>query len=542
MTIAWELIGSGLKVCILEAGGHLEDPATDELYHAVSIGHPVAGLAGRHRIFGGSSLTWGGRCAKYDPIDFERRDWVAHSGWPITYTSLAPYYERAILVSNFDKLWGPMSEVEASLGNALPTLTTGMLDNFVWRFASRDRNPDWRTLISLGFKGRMNWAAAYGADVEKDSNTTVILHANVTGFECTASGQTVTGVQVQTLNRRSLTVKPKAVVLAAGGIENPRLLLSAPSEMVAHYNAFDVCGRYFMQHPRGEVAKIEHSPEQALRLQRTYNNFFFSPRVRQSYEVGLALSDAAQRDHHLLNASGSFYFAGRDDGGWQALRALRQTFTDKGPGKLNAALLKSLFEDLPEIGANAWRKYVSSTRLNFRNPVSIIKIDLEQAPNPESRISLSDERNKLGSRFALVDWRLSEQERETSRYFAYAAKAELEQLDLGTCHVAPWVDSTSPMEEEHLAGNYHFIGATRMADEPQQGVVDANARAHGVANLYVAGASILPTGGHANPNLTIVALALRLADELRSQHGGRGRGASEIARETRLAEAALLEA
>jgi choline dehydrogenase-like flavoprotein len=61
------------------------------------------------------------------------------------------------------------------------------------------------------------------------------------------------------------------------------------------------------------------------------------------------------------------------------------------------------------------------------------------------------------------------------------------------------------------------MGTTRMADSPEQGVVDANCRVHGVANLYIAGSSVFTTSGASNPTLTLVALALRLTDHLRTQ-------------------------
>ena len=59
------------------------------------------------------------------------------------------------------------------------------------------------------------------------------------------------------------------------------------------------------------------------------------------------------------------------------------------------------------------------------------------------------------------------------------------------------------------------MGTTRMSADPAQGVVDADCRVHGMANLYVAGSSVFPTCGSANPTLTIVALALRLAAHLK---------------------------
>ena len=73
------------------------------------------------------------------------------------------------------------------------------------------------------------------------------------------------------------------------------------------------------------------------------------------------------------------------------------------------------------------------------------------------------------------------------------------------------------MAAEVVAGGAHHMGTTRMHDDPRQGVVDRNSKVHGVDNLYVAGSSVFPTSGAANPTLTLVALTLRLADHLKVQ-------------------------
>jgi len=70
------------------------------------------------------------------------------------------------------------------------------------------------------------------------------------------------------------------------------------------------------------------------------------------------------------------------------------------------------------------------------------------------------------------------------------------------------------MKALKIESSCHHIGTTRMHPDPKQGVVDQNCRVHGISNLHVAGSSVFPTSGHANPTLTIVALALRLADHL----------------------------
>jgi choline dehydrogenase-like flavoprotein len=141
-------------------------------------------------------------------------------------------------------------------------------------------------------------------------------------------------------------------------------------------------------------------------------------------------------------------------------------------------------------------------------------LDLEQAPDRESRISLSDARDALGLKRVQANWRIGELERRTAARFTGLVAAEFARLGIGRCRLEPWLrDANVPMTNA-LQETYHYLGTTRMADNPQEGVVDRDCAVHGMKNLYVAGSSVFPTAGQANPTLTLVALALRLADRL----------------------------
>jgi choline dehydrogenase-like flavoprotein len=153
-------------------------------------------------------------------------------------------------------------------------------------------------------------------------------------------------------------------------------------------------------------------------------------------------------------------------------------------------------------------------------------IRAEQAPNPDSRVTLTGERDALGMPRVALDWRLSPIDKRSVRVTMEALDGELRRLDLGTCTPEPWLAEdgpdweVDPLISNHPIGGFHHMGTTRMAASPRAGVVDADCRVHGVANLYVAGSSVFPTGGWANPTLTIVALALRLADHLGRRRAG----------------------
>jgi choline dehydrogenase-like flavoprotein len=136
----------------------------------------------------------------------------------------------------------------------------------------------------------------------------------------------------------------------------------------------------------------------------------------------------------------------------------------------------------------------------------------EQEPMSDSRVYLDRERDQLGMRKLVLDWRISERSFASSlrlmclldEHFRKHRVGFVEQ-DLARIEDLPYTDAS------------HHLGTTRMSADPGSGVVDVNCRVHGIENLFVAGSSIFPTAGHANPTLTIAAMSLRLADHLRKR-------------------------
>jgi choline dehydrogenase-like flavoprotein len=518
ITIADELRGSGLKVCLVESGGLQEEATARDLLLGESVGHPMALDHGRHRVLGGAATRWGGRSATLDPIDLQYRDWVKNSGWPIDYAHLGPYYERAKQASNFKDPWVSFEQVQRSLGIRLPTLASGDLDPFVWRVASPDWEPTLQSYLSLGYRSVFDWGKVYRARLAADVDTFVLLHANLTKFHETDDGARVEAITVRSLGGKSMTIRAKAFALCCGGIENVRLLLNAPPRLLNRINQFDRLGRYFSQHPRGCIATIDADEASAKALQHLYNTFLRPLRDGEvQYETGFAISERAQREHQLLNASAAIYYNARPDTVWEASRRMRDAIKS---GNVDRSTFRDLQHALGGVAAeipNIARRFVLGRPVIHRDPLISICIDLEQEPDPESRVTLSAERDALGMRRAKVDWRIAEKERRTARYFGKFVASELERLGFGRVRQADWLSRSDAISVDDLRGTYHFLSGTRMSRHPRDGVVDENCRAHGAENLYLAGTSVFTTGGHANPTLTIVALAIRLADHLRAE-------------------------
>jgi choline dehydrogenase-like flavoprotein len=317
-------------------------------------------------------------------------------------------------------------------------------------------------------------------------------------------------------------------VLAAGGIENPRLLLASRTRHPAGLgNEHDLVGRFFMEHLHVFSGKIVPQSLDAALID-TYRR-----RTRQGTDVTGMLTIAPGRRQAERIAGASAILSAEDASsaspGMHAIRELlaarrnnivrgnlsdvRNSFADR---EHRAALLR-LIKPLSAVPSD-WRSVtMTALRHLVRRPAKPtlfqMLLNVEQVPNQRSRVTLAPVRDSLGTFRAELDWRLTTQDRRTIVTTERVIDTSLRAA--GTGHLEGAYDGEKPLP---LTGSWHHMGTTRMHDDPQQGVVDASSRVHGMSNLYVAGSSVFPTGGYTNPTLTIVALALRLADHLAAEH------------------------
>jgi len=146
-------------------------------------------------------------------------------------------------------------------------------------------------------------------------------------------------------------------------------------------------------------------------------------------------------------------------------------------------------------------------------------VQLSISPNPSSRVKLDSTRDRFDKLRLKLDWRLTELDIKTVLRGQQIMDEELRRAKLG--HIE--VDDYDEIPPPGISGGYHHMGTTRMSTDPNVGVVDATCRIHGIDNVFVAGSSVFPTSGFANPTLTIVALAIRLADHLKGAMNRRRR-------------------
>jgi choline dehydrogenase-like flavoprotein len=502
--VARRLLAGGHDVILLESGGTDYEARTADLNAGASIGEPYYPLDhARLRFFGGTTAIWGGRCAELDPIDLERRDWVPHSGWPLSIAELRPYYDLA------RPLFGlapcpPSAEDLRGAGVPLPDFEPRRLRTPIWSFDARFNRFTFGSCADLGSHPRC----------------TIVLHATVTSLEAAASGRQIRHVVARSLSGRRLEVEARAVVLAGGGIENARLLLASRSVRPSGLgNEHDLVGRFFMEHPHARGGRV--ITRRAWPLLKA-----FGRRHRIGGEDVAALiapSPELQRERQLLNSSLTIT-ARQPEGAspYWGMRLYSGLKHDLSPTRTGRAL----WMHSKKI-ANWAQRHTDPLRPWLLHKSGKAEVTLlvraEQAPNPDSRIRLSGETDALGMRRATLDWRFSSLDRHSVAVLVETLGGELRRLGYGEVEAARWLSEESkqwqfdPIVSSHPIGGYHHIGTTRMSADPRQGVVRSDGRLHSVENLYVVGSSTFPTSSWANPTLTIAALALRTADRIAMQ-------------------------
>ena len=529
LTLARELTGKAFRVLLLESGGMEPDEAAQSLNVGETTGDDFKPLeTSRRRQLGGTANMWdtmldddqlGFRGAPLDPIDFERRSWLAHSGWPFGREALEPFYERAHRVGGFGTYSYDAERWQTDGAKPLP-LDQEMVRTSIWHFGRK------QTMTS-----------ELPTTVARAANVTVLLNATVVEIEANETATAVTGLRVACTDGPRFRVRAGIVVLAMGGIENARLLLLSRG-VRAHGlgNQHDLVGRFFMEHQQVDCGDL--IPFRRDVFDRVH--FYDEHIVDGSLIMGqLQLSEAVMRRERLLNMGVALvprprgYRRIREDAihSFEALASsvLHLRLPEDGRRHIRTvlagadyvaaaacrrmtrgALFRHLVPGPTFVGARGWSQEPGCAR---RYGVFEVLLHTEQSPEQENRITLSDQRDRLGSRKARLHWRWGEQAIDSIRRAQRILAMELEKAGVGRLKLRSAQGRPCLIH----AGLHHHTGTTRMHTDPRQGVVNEHMRVHGIANLFIAGCSVFPTSGFINPTLTSMALAIRLADYLKGE-------------------------
>ena len=486
--------GTGRRVIVCEAGGLDHEPPTQALYDADVTGLPFAGVhEGRFRVHGGSTTKWGGQALPLTPLDFEQRDWVPRSGWPISHAAVEPFYARAA-----DFLLVDAMDYEDDLFRLLGRRRAG-LDAAAVRqhFSKWSPAPDLRGRHTPRFRA--------------SANLTLLLHANLIELHLTPTRAAVDSATLRSLGGREVAVRAGAFALCVGGIETARILLANRSQKPSGIgNDNGLVGRFFQDHPAARVGALR--PANPSRFQRLFN---VSQKRGRRYSARLSATAATQTSLRTLNASAFVNFDVPADSG--AAR-LKSAYVNLRRHRRFGAAAADLLAAAARPGESLYPLFRFAAFGEVYTPVTRygLTVMCEQDPSPDSRVLLSAARDALGVPRAEVRWQIGDLVGHTLRAYATLLADEFRRAGVAEVDLDGWIADPSADWRGQVVDQNHHIGTARMGDSPQTGVVDRDLRVHGVDNLYVASSAVFPTGGHSNPTLTILALTFRLGDHLRN--------------------------
>ena len=463
----------------------------------------------RRSQFGGALRIWntpvgdsvGAKYVPLDEIDFEKRDWVPYSGWPFKRSELDRYYTRAEKICELSEIGYEADNWEAGQSCSIKFIDGDAVTQ-IYKLGS-----------SAPFLETARRRVAASSEIDCLLWATAIELVPATGTT------RIKSLTVLAANKKRIEIRATIFVLAAGGIENPRLLLASNRHWPAGVgNSSDLVGRFLMDHP------IYYFTELVPDNPGLFQTFgFYDVRVvNRAHVLGrLTLTEETLRKHRLLNLSVVFYpkRRGYRSRGVEALRQIR--FRLRGQKRRMALeLAPQLCGHAFDVAAYAWRRVAfpsvppSHFWSNIRNPHKAFQtfepeFYLEQPPDPANRVFIAPEKDSTGLPKTLIRWEWGEQSKRSAEKSRIILDSSLQGAGIGSLRLLdyPRVNPSA----------HHHLGTTRMHDAPTQGVVNVNCRVHETNNLYVVGGSVFPTGGFANPTLTIVALSIKLSDHLKKR-------------------------
>ncbi|MFV0282113.1 MAG: GMC oxidoreductase [Rhodoblastus sp.] len=514
ITLALELAARGHASLVLESGIDKAGPAQD-LADADIVdpaAHDDMSIAVARR-FGGASNLWGGRCMPLDPADFEDRPYTHGARWPIGYENIAPYYEAAC---HYATCGQPVFEAP------MPGVKT-VNDDFAFESIERASNHP-----------RMQ--KAHARNLGGSPLVEVDLGATVLGFDFAENGA-VTAAHVAGRDGTRGKIRADRFVIAAGGLESTRLLLIARRDRPDMFGGADgPLGRYYMGHIIGEISDIfflDDRFDDAFDLLRdgagSYTRRRFTPSPQLQKAAGLPnisfwpIVPPIADPRHRSGALSAVALALSTPGLKNMLLPEAIRIRHVGPHVDVLPHLRNVATDAPHMAAFllrfVYRRYIASERIpgyfiRNRSMRYGLSYHCEQSPCADSRVTLANDADRLGAARLHIDLRFSREDAE-GVVRAHERLADwLERSNIAQVHYRQPVSRNVDAVVARMSHGTHQIGTARMGANRAEGVVDRNLRCFDAPNLFVASSAVFPTSGQANPTLSIIAFAVRLAEYL----------------------------
>ncbi|MEL7175340.1 MAG: FAD-dependent oxidoreductase [Pseudomonadota bacterium] len=486
LCLATALRRKGVSVIVLEAGGASAN-TTSNVDTAVSAGHPHEGTdLGRASGLGGTSALWAGQLVEFDPLDLRRHD----RPWPINYEILQPWYNEAYAFLGL----GPrptVAQYQEAMGFRIKA--NARVEPLMTRWLPEP-----------------NFTRLFARDLQSDMPVVTDVEVDRIEFE----GTRATSVNARSKAGASVRVAADHVILAAGTIGNARLALALQRQKGCPWTKNTFVGRYFLDHLGGAVATVEVLDDTAFRKAFEHGQAF-----GQKFEPKLKFTEEASAQK-ILGVNGAFLF---HSALYPHLSNLKQTARAARNGVLHSNAW-ALPGDLVRIGRSFLPlvcRYLRDRRVyGFYDRGIEFYVQSEQIPLFHSSVRLEPGSQNERLPKAVVDWQVDGREIDAIRHFVESANALLVQQGLARIIPKPELDSRQG-GLSLLADTYHQSGGMRMSAAAGGGVTDADGLIWNTRNVYVAGASVMPSSSHANVTLTSMALALRLAAHLTAKVKGR---------------------
>ena len=473
----------GRRVLVIESGHFEIDDDRQSLNDVEQSGKPLQNaIWTRKRVIGGTTTAWGGQSLPFAPIDFRKRNWVALSGWPISYDTLHPYYAAANRFMGVDER-NYDTDIFDLLGRQDPGFDPEVLH---YHYAKWARQP--------------NFLKRHRAALQRD--VTVLYNAHLLRIDLAENGR-VGAIEVGDFLGRRQTIPVANLALACGSIETNRILLLNDHQQKGGLgSASGWLGKAFMEHPCLDAGYVE-----AADMTKLQEYFGTRIRGRRRYSVRLSAGPDWQERNRLLNVSASLMWL-YEGGEVGPLTELKTFMRSPRPGSA-LKMLKSAGPLLQGLWA------IARSGLIYK-PGAAAKLLLmcEQEPSRDSYIALGEAKDRFGARKARLHWHIDASTWTTMVHFTQTIAEEMERAGLGQVRLDAGLRADAPDWENRLSDVNHHMGGTRMSAAAAEGVVDNQLQLWGVPNLHVCSAAVFPTGGHSNPTLTLLALAARLADKL----------------------------
>ncbi len=496
IAMAQRLAGSSLQVLLLVSGKPgdrgLPDDGRQALYRG-TVGNFLRKVdpnflhRSRLNMYGGTTNHFGFWARPLDPADYMPRPGFREAGWLIDQAEMRQFYIDAHHFGQFGPFnYDDMAFWERVLyARCFDPLPDDKMTGAIMHAQYEENLHDFQVQFRDELAQAENITVLFNAHlltIATDENQRQVTALNCSTIDLTPTAEAAPG--------KPFEVRAGAYVLACGGIENVRLL-QLSGEL--GNNERDQLGRGFMVHPLlTNAAQVYFDQPIASEIR----NFFREQQIRLKPPA-----EGADEYQHmvapLVNPELVFEYCMFN--AWGVLVPTHETLLQEKIGNFRIILR---FEPDP---ASA-----------------VVNLNWEQVPDEASRISLDPQQVDpiFGQPVAHVDWRLNEIDKRSA---VRALEITLEYLRRRGGHRQEMISDVSgdaehwtfPSHQGALETGDHHMGALRMSANPEDGIVDRNSRLHTVDNLYIAGSAVFPTGGYANPTLTIVALALRLADHLK---------------------------